>query len=142
VSCHAVIVFVAFQGLWLPGQRDDPIERGACVFEFADLAVRVVSVTGLDGDRHIAGRLVDGSRSGHPDITEATRTIDGVWNYTSGGYAGNGGGDSPKINFDRPGVMFGNNGHPNRGEPDHVIDLSNDILGVILQYNPGGLASC
>ncbi len=26
----------------------------------------------------------------------------------------------------------------NRGSPDGVIDLSNDIQGVIFQYNPGG----
>jgi hypothetical protein len=65
-----------------------------------------------------------------------------ILNYTPGGYAGDGGGSPPKINFDRPGVMAGNAGHANRGSPDHVIDLSNDILGVILQYNPGGLSSC
>jgi hypothetical protein len=65
-----------------------------------------------------------------------------ILNYTPGGYVGDGGGSPPKINFDRPGVMFGNYSHPNRGSPDHVIDLSNDILGVILQYNPGGLNNC
>ena len=26
----------------------------------------------------------------------------------------------------------------NRGSPDGVIDLPNDILGVQLQFNPGG----
>ncbi len=28
--------------------------------------------------------------------------------------------------------------HWNRGSPDGVIDLANDQLGVILQFNPGG----
>ena len=41
-------------------------------------------------------------------------------------------------NFDRPPTMTGGAGTWNRGSPDGVIDLSNDILGVILQYNPGG----
>ena len=42
-------------------------------------------------------------------------------------------------NFDRPPTMTNSLGGTwNRGSPDGVIDLSNDILGVILQYNPGG----
>ncbi|MCH7698449.1 MAG: hypothetical protein IH865_05885 [Chloroflexi bacterium] len=42
-------------------------------------------------------------------------------------------------NFDRPPTMTNAHGGTwNRGSPDGVIDLSNDILGVILQYNPGG----
>ena len=42
-------------------------------------------------------------------------------------------------NFDRPPSMTNALGGTwNRGSPDGVIDLSNDILGVILQYNPGG----
>jgi hypothetical protein len=69
-----------------------------------------------------------------------------ILEYTPSGYAGDGGvdhtGTTTKINYDRPGAMAGNAGHWNRGEPDHVIDLSNDILGVILQYNPGGLSNC
>jgi hypothetical protein len=45
-------------------------------------------------------------------------------------------------NYDRPAAMFGSAGHWNRGAYDGVIDLSNDILGVILQYNPGGIPGC
>ncbi len=42
-------------------------------------------------------------------------------------------------NFDRPPTMANAHGDTwNRGSPDGVIDLSNDILGVIQQYNPAG----
>ena len=65
-----------------------------------------------------------------------------ILEFTPGGYSGTGGVDhlgiTNKINYDRPSVMTGGVGSWNRGSPDHVIDLPNDILGVILQFNPGG----
>ncbi|MCI0856127.1 MAG: hypothetical protein J4N98_05525, partial [Chloroflexi bacterium] len=43
-------------------------------------------------------------------------------------------------NWDRPRIMDGGaiGSTWTRGAPDGVIDLPNDILGVILQFNPGG----
>ena len=65
-----------------------------------------------------------------------------ILEFTPGGYSGNGGvdhtGDTFKVNYDRPSVMSGGVGSWNRGTPDGVIDLPNDILGVILQFNPFG----
>ncbi|MCH7698447.1 MAG: hypothetical protein IH865_05875 [Chloroflexi bacterium] len=69
-----------------------------------------------------------------------------IQHYEPGGYVSGdpdvlGGIPDPTTfdNFDRPPTMTNALGGTwNRGSPDGVIDLSNDILGVILQYNPGG----
>ena len=41
-------------------------------------------------------------------------------------------------NYDRPAPMIGGAGPWNRGSPDLIIDLFNDTVGVISQYNPAG----
>ncbi len=82
-------------------------------------------------------------------VIDLTNDILGVINhYSPGGYITgtpdvDGGYPDPTTfdNFDRPPTMSNSLGGTwNRGSPDGVIDLSNDILGVILQYNPGGCA--